>query len=142
MKNAEYIELNGFKFALQNEGIDEGHPYGQLYSHEEAKTLENDTWQLPTEECFDMLSICPSVWVNQNGIGGRLFDRKLFLPAVGYRNYIFDHNCHYSTNGYYWSISTNTDNNRLANNLLFNSGNVLCYWNDYALNYSVRMILK
>lgn len=44
------VIVNGIEWATVNVGTDKDHPYGKLYTLQEALQLQNDIWRLPTKE--------------------------------------------------------------------------------------------
>lgn len=92
----------------KNVGASTSTDYGNYYTFEEAKRINESDWRCPTEEEYkELLQNCKSYWLSKDGVYGRVFISKInsnaiFLPAAGYRG--SDVNG-VGSNGDYWSSS-------------------------------------
>lgn len=135
------IELCGLLWDTENLAIggyekDGHHYYTWQEAMDAAKSVEK---RLPTWQEWEALCDLGSTWDDE--LKGRWFggnhnsDHKgsLFLPAVGLRTNSSGELANTSSNGYYWSSSSNYGGNYYAGFLYFYSGNV------YPLNFSYRV---
>jgi uncharacterized protein (TIGR02145 family) len=105
-------------------------------------------WRVPTSDEVQSLLNSDKVsneWTTQNGVNGRLFTDKatsatLFLPAAGGRNFIDGKLNYAGAEGDYWSSTA--FNSRLANFLLFYSGDATAVKFDNRNGFSVRSVAK
>ena len=125
-----------------------------------------DGWRVPTQEELQSLVDAGSEWAAKNGISGRIFGiapYRIFLPAVGLRNGVFDgvlegavgfylnHNQTHRSDvvypvdyrsavGIYWSGTSFGDNNVFI--LSFSNNDVFTGWHWWAHGHSIRCVAK
>ncbi len=107
----EAVDLGlSVKWATCNVGAKSSWEYGDFYTFDEAQTLADSDWRVPTdEELQELIDKCTWTWTSLNGVNGCRVTGKnensIFLPAAGLRNdfgvYRFD--------GHYWSSSAGDD---------------------------------
>ena len=128
--SADYVTINGVKWATRNVGASKPEDYGKYYTGEQAKNACPSGWRLPTKAELEKLVNAGSVWTTQNGVNGRKFgngSNTIFLPAAGSRM------C-----GYYWSSTEY--NSALGYNLGFNSGQRSVSYGSKMTEQSVRCV--
>lgn len=107
--NRDYIECGGLQWALQNAGTDAENPYGKLYTFDDALTLGNDLWRLPTlkeQEMFIKRTYYAFDWMDGVGVFIDYETQERFeLPATKGRHHF---------NGGFGSLWSSTENGRLA----------------------------
>ena len=97
-------------------------------------------WRMPSlAQCNELVEFTTSVWVEQDGVSGRLFTgrngRAIFMPAAGdiwYRDNEFDGVC-----GLYWTSTLVDEYQCAAYYLGFSSGSA---YTDYYYRYGGRTI--
>ena len=117
------VEINSTKkaIALMNLGAFWPEDYGEYYTFANKASELPTGWKVPTsEELFvgsgntatGGLAYITNIWTTQHGVNGRKFtigDNALFLPAGGYYENGSSLTAN-STDGYYWSSTTDGDN--------------------------------
>lgn len=123
-----------------NDGYTDG--LTQLVPEDDAATVTNSTWRIPTKAELEELTALPNQWVKNydpnktehtkddggiQGLNGRVFTGKngntLFIPAAGYRSGSGIYNA--STYCSMWASSLNTETPSSAPVLFFGSANII-----------------
>jgi hypothetical protein len=118
-----------------------------LESEDDAATVTNSAWRMPTKAELEELKALPNQWVTDyngiSGLNGRVFTGKngntLFIPAAGFRNgsdidYAGSYCC-------LWSSSLHLDYPRNAYGLHFYSDVIRVFYDDRYYGYSVCPVL-
>ncbi len=100
--------------ALMNTGALCPEDYGEYYTY----AVKGSGWYVPTRTELEALAGFSSSWGAPYGVNGRTFtigSNSLFLPAAGYYDNTYSNGLKFATtDGYYWSSTTYTENTNLA----------------------------
>ena len=105
------VMINGVRWATRNvdiSGVFVANPenLGSLFTWEQAQNVCPTGWRVPTREEMESLNNAGSVWIEQNGVNGRLYGtapNQIFLPAAGWRRHATGTLNFVGQSGNYWS---------------------------------------
>lgn len=115
----EYVDLglsSGKCWSVKNYGAETPEDAGTYCSNRSdyISSSWGDNWRKPTKEEFqELINECVWSWTERNGINGFVIigpnDKSIFLPAVGYEDYLFSRYFDVGTTAYYLTSSKNGD---------------------------------
>ncbi len=90
-QTSEGIEIDGITWAASNvaqKGVFAAQPQdiGGYFDFDVAQGVCPEGWRVPGNDELDALRASGSEWTTLEGVAGRLFASKLFIPAAGRRD--------------------------------------------------------
>jgi uncharacterized protein (TIGR02145 family) len=108
---------------------------------------ENDPcpagWRVPTKEELDCLNSADNYWGNLSGVNGRFFgneEPKLFLPAVGWRDFTSGTLYLVGPRSYYWSSTIGGDYYHPCEIFIQNAAPTVGWMGAYSFGNPVRCV--